>query len=422
MTVDLSTHRVLANYLGRPKSLAEHEVDFGPSARLALSIEELRRSGLTGRGGAAFPTAKKVEFLKDQKRSTRYVVVNAMEGEPAAHKDRMLLATNPHLVLDGAMVLANLLNADMVLVCVAREHTSTIAIVDRAIKERGPKRLQGPSFELRTPPGRYVAGEESALVNWLDNNETLPTYRPTKPSTLSIGRGHVLLDNAETHANVGLIARFGADWFRSVGTSSRPGTTITSVTGNGKASVVEVPYGTPLRSILNGASINYTPRAILLGGYGGTWIDGRHLDVGFDDDSLRPLNAATGAGVIVALPPASCGVAECARIVDYMARESARQCGPCAFGLPALAANLDSLARGQGSPGVLARLSALCDEIDGRGACRHPDGVVRFLRTALAVFAEDFNHHAAGHPCHYAAVPPVCYIPHRADIKDLEWE
>jgi len=422
MTVELTSRRVLANHLGRPKTLAEHEDDFGPINRLAISIDVLRESGITGRGGAAFPTAKKVEFLLQQRRATGYVVVNAMEGEPAAHKDRMLLATNPHLVLDGAMVLANLLNADSVVICIARDHVNTIAQVKAAIAQRGARRLQGPSFEVQSPPGRYVAGEESALVHWLNSNETLPQYRPTRPALLQIGRGGVLLDNAETHANIGLIARHGGEWFRSVGTATRPGTTITSITGNGKALVVEVPYGTPIRSILLGAGIDYVPRALLLGGYGGTWLDGQHLDVGFDDDSLRPFGAGTGAGVIMALPPQSCGVAECARIVEYMAKESARQCGPCAFGLPAMAEDLKALASGRNAAQSLARLSSRSDVIEGRGACRHPDGVIRFVRTALSVFAEDFNQHAAGHPCQFALSPRVSYIPHQSDVKDLEWE
>ncbi|MEI8148232.1 MAG: hypothetical protein WCG62_04025, partial [Actinomycetes bacterium] len=194
MTLELTSRRVLANHLDHPKNLDEHEADFGPSNRLSITIDVLRESGITGRGGAAFPTAKKVEFLLQQRRATRYVVVNAMEGEPAAHKDRMLLATNPHLVLDGAMVLANLLNADSVIICIAREHVKTITQVKAAITQRGAKRLQGPSFEVQSPPGRYVAGEESALVHWLNSNETLPQYRPTRPSILQIGRGGVLLD------------------------------------------------------------------------------------------------------------------------------------------------------------------------------------------------------------------------------------
>jgi NADH:ubiquinone oxidoreductase subunit F (NADH-binding) len=320
------------------------------------------------------------------------------------------------------MVLANLLNADSVIICVAREHLKTITQVKAAIAQRGAKRLQGPSFEVQSPPGRYVAGEESALVHWLNSNETLPQYRPTRPSIQQIGRGGVLLDNAETQANIGLIARHGAEWFRSVGTATRPGTTVTSVTGNGKAVVLEVPYGTAIRSILSGAGLHYEPRALLLGGYGGTWLDGKHLDVGFDDDSLRPFGAGTGAGVIMALPPESCGVAECARIVDYMAKESARQCGPCAFGLPAMAEDLKALASGRNASHSLSRLTSRSNVIEGRGACRHPDGVIRLVRTALNVFAEDFSHHAAGQPCQFAHSARVSYIPHQSDVKDLEWE
>lgn len=414
--------RVLAQPTGRPKNLREHEALFGPIQRVSLTIDELVASGVTGRGGAAFPTAKKVQLLLQQRRSTRYVVVNAMEGEPAAHKDRTLLENNPHLVLDGAYALANLLDADTVMVCVARENRSGIAAVKAAIAERGPRKLQGPSFEVQTPPGRYVAGEESALVHWLDDHETLPQYRPTKPSILKIGRGAVLVDNAETHANVGLIARFGAEWFRQVGTPQQPGTAVTSVTGHGRAVVVEAAYGTPIAQILQSGQVPYTPKALILGGYGGSVIDGRYLNTPFDNESLRALDATTGAGVIVALPPNSCGVAETAQIVDYMARESARQCGPCAFGLPAMAEDLARLRTGRQAQHAMITLTQRCASIAGRGACRHPDGVIRFVRSALHVFADDFAQHASGNPCAHALTSRFAFTPRSVDVRELVWE
>ena len=413
--------RVLAGTHESPLSLAQHESLFGPSRGLHLEPAELKASGLTGRGGAGVPTSLKVEFLRQQKRSVGYVVVNAMEGEPAAHKDRTLLSKNPHLVLDGAMVLANMLDADDVVVCVAREHTRAVSTMKAAIAERGRRRLQEPAFELMTPPGRYVAGEESALVHWLDEGETLPQYRPHRPSLLTIGRRGVLVDNAETHANVALIARRGADWFRSVGTSRQPGTVVTTVSGHGRLVVNEVPYGTPVREVLRAAGVPFEPVAVLLGGYGGTWLAGHHLDRGCDNDSLHGVGANIGAGVIVALPPDSCGVAETARIVEFMARESARQCGPCAFGLPALAADFELLRRGRDGGSALARLEERCTTIEGRGACRHPDGVIRLVRSALRTFADDVVRHGAGQPCAHAATSTTAPIPHRSHPETLEW-
>lgn len=413
--------RVLDGAHDIPADLAQHEAHFGPIRGLHLEPAELKASGLTGRGGAGVATALKVDFLRQQKRAVGYVVVNAMEGEPAAHKDRTLISKNPHLILDGAMVLANMLGADDVVVCVAREHTSAVATMKAAIAERGRRRLQGPAFELMTPPGRYVAGEESALVHWLDDGEALPQYRSTRPSVLRIGRRGVLVDNAETHANVALIARHGADWFRSVGTSRQPGTLITTVSGHGRTTVVEVPYGTPIRDVLHAASVPFDPVAVLLGGYGGTWLAGDHLDRGCDNESLQGVGANIGAGVIVAVAPQGCGVAETARIVEYMARESARQCGPCAFGLPALAADLELLRRGHDGASALARLEERCGTIEGRGACRHPDGVIRLIRSALRTFADDVVRHAGGQPCSHAATSAVARIPHRSHPETLEW-
>lgn len=418
----MSTHRrLLVNETGSPQSLDAHEGHFGNLRGVALDPVVLRASGLTGRGGAGVPTAIKVDFQRQQKRSVGYIVVNAMEGEPAAHKDRTLITRHPHLVLDGARLLANLLGADDVVVCIAREHTQAIAAMKSAITERGKRTLQEPAYELHTPPGRYVAGEESALVHWLDANETLPQYRPTRPAVLKIGRRGVLVDNAETHANIALIARYGADWFRSLGTSRQPGTVLASVTGHGRPTVVETAYGTPIRDILAAAGVPYVPSAVLLGGYGGTWLSGHHLDRGFDNESLHGVGANVGAGVIVALPPTACGVAETARIAEFMARESARQCGPCAFGLPALATDFANLRVGRDGAGSLTRIEERCAVIEGRGACRHPDGVVRMVRTALRVFADDAVAHANGQPCAAAMSSSVVYIPHSDAPEDLEW-
>lgn len=415
------TRRVLRAAPRECADLRRHEELFGSIRGVALDAASLRASGLTGRGGAAVATSLKVDFLRQQKRGVGYVVVNAMEGEPAAAKDRTLIATHPHLVLDGARLVANLLNADDVVVCIAREHTDAVAAMTRAISERGRRGLQEPSYELLTPPGRYVAGEESALVHWLDAKEALPQYRPTRPALLRIGRRGVLVDNAETHANVALIARYGADWFRSVGTTSQPGTVLASVTLPPHTVVVETPYGTPIREILHVAGVPFAPTAVLLGGYGGTWLSGHHLDRGFDNASLQGVGANVGAGVIVPISSSACGVAETARIADYMARESARQCGPCAFGLPALAKDLENLRIGRDGPAALTRLEERCGTIEGRGACRHPDGVIRMIRTALRTFADDVVSHANGRPCLAAGSPTTAPIPHAGQPESLEW-
>lgn len=408
--------RVLHQAAGRPLTLAQHEDAFGPIPPSAPSLEQLEASGLTGRGGAGFPTWRKAKLIRELRGHNKFVVVNAMEGEPAAHKDRTLISANPHLVLDGAEYLAGIAGAKHIAVCVSRDNPVMVNHLQRAIHERDRRSLRGATFELHTPPWRYVAGEESALVHWLDDNESLPQYRPRRPHILRIGHAPVLLDNAETCAHVGLIGRFGGDWFRRLGTPSSPGSTLVSVTGAvARPTVLEVALGTPLRSILERAGSDLDPQALLMGGYGGAWLDARHLDTPYTNDALGPLESTVGAGVIIVLPRSGCGIVETQRIARWMANESARQCGPCAFGLPAIAEDLAHLAfDARDAAAAYERLLDRCGAIEGRGACRHPDGVVRLVRSALRVFATHVEDHVRGQSCvasrstlHYTSVPTL---------------
>jgi NADH:ubiquinone oxidoreductase subunit F (NADH-binding) len=419
-----SLPRLFANAGSRPLSLEQHEATFRPNGSVASVSDELDASGLLGRGGAGFPTTRKVQLLRGQ-RGHKYVVVNGMEGEPAAHKDNRLLSTNPHLVLDGAEMLASMIGASRIAVCVARDNPTVVNHVEHAIHERALRNQRGPEIDLHTPPWRYVAGEESALVHWLDDNESLPQYRPGRPHILRIGRGAALVDNAETCANVALIGRYGAEWFRSLGTPDHPGSVVVSVTGAvAHPNVLEVNVGTPIATILTTAGADPHPQAVLLGGYGGAWLRGEDVATPYSNEALAPHQLSVGAGILAVLPREACGIVEAHRVVRWMANESARQCGPCAFGLPALAEDLLHVVRG-GRDGVaaVARLQERCGVIEGRGACRHPDGVVRFVRSSIEVFSADIDQHLRGAPCagsrarqHYLTVPAL------ENEEELVWE
>ena len=424
MMRDVTLPRVMWGASGRPLTLREHEITFGAAKAGAALAGELEASGLMGRGGANFTTSKKVELLRAQRGHHKVLVVNAMEGEPVGHKDRTLLSTNPHLALDGAQYLAALIGARRVAVCVSRKDSAIVHHVQRALHER-ERRGGGPEFILHTPPWRYVAGEESALVHWLNDNETMPQYRPQRPHVLHVGRSPALVVNAETCAHVGLINRFGAHWFRELGTPSSPGSALVSVSGAvRRPTVLEVALGTPLRSILREAGADPDPLALLTGGYGGAWLDGEHLDAAYSNESLQPLGATVGAGILVVVPRGACGLAETQRIVKWMANESSRQCGPCAFGLPALAEDLGALLHGARDPhGVLVRLKERCSVIQGRGACRHPDGVVRLVASALTVFARHIEDHVSGSPCEALTTPRRWVaVPALEHESELVWE
>ncbi|MGH9020527.1 MAG: NADH-ubiquinone oxidoreductase-F iron-sulfur binding region domain-containing protein, partial [Acidimicrobiales bacterium] len=181
-----SLPRLLAGSSGRPLTLAQHEELFEAARPAGTVLEHLEAAGLVGRGGAAFPTWRKAKLIREQRGHHKLMVVNAMEGEPASHKDATLLATNPHLVLDGAELLATAVDARRVAVCVSRENRVLVNHVQRAIHERERRSGRGPAFELHTPPHRYVAGEESALVHWLNDHASLPQHRPHRPSILRV--------------------------------------------------------------------------------------------------------------------------------------------------------------------------------------------------------------------------------------------
>jgi NADH:ubiquinone oxidoreductase subunit F (NADH-binding) len=392
--------------LGPPTDLAGHLRTLGPLPVPAKPGREwkdwllgaVHTSGLSGRGGAGFPTSIKLDLARAS--GGGVVVVNGMEGEPASHKDKVLLTRVPHLVLDGAQLMAAVCGANEVLVCVPAGRDGVADAVRAAIAERtAQSHARTPEVVVR-PPDRFVAGEESALARWIDTGWSLPSFRPDKGLSLRIGRRRALVHNAETLAHVGLIARRGPDAFRSRGMSEEPGTTLVTVSGAvAQPGVVEVDRGTPLHDIVARSAPVGTIGAMLVGGYGGTWVGPRDFATPYASISLRTIGASAGVGVVVALGAAACGIAESARIAHYMARQSAGQCGPCVHGLPAIAADLTRLAQGRPDAELTLRLLRRLDQVEGRGACRHPDGVVGMVRSGLRVFAADVSAHLQGAPC-----------------------
>jgi len=245
-------------------------------------------------------------------------------------------------------------------------------------------------------PARYVASEESALVNFLNTGEARPTDKPPRPFERGVRGRPTLVDNVETLANLALIARYGPDWFLGLGTPATPGTMLATVGGAVVTpGVREIPLGTTVSAALGASGgLSEPVGAVLVGGFGGTWL----AMPAAAEVPLTPEDLALGVGMLMALPARVCGLAETARILRYLAGESALQCGPCMFGLSSIARDLESLTSGA-PPAVLDRLRRRLGVVHGRGACAHPDGAVRLAASALTVFAHDVHAHAAGRPC-----------------------
>ena len=408
---------------GTSRSLAEHRqrhpVPPASTGRPQQGlIEEVERAGLRGRGGAGFPTAIKLAAVAER-RGPSIVVVNGTEGEPASGKDKLLLSGAPHLVLDGAQWAAAAVGATEIVVAIDRTATTALRQVQRAVAERAGERRAAPIRVEATPP-RYLAGEESALIHWLNGGPAKPTLVPPRPFEKGVNGRPTLVDNVETLAHLAQISRWGAGWFRTIGTEDEAGTALVTVSGGvDRPGVYEAPLGASLSRILTTAGA-VPLSAVLVGGYFGTWIDAKAAEeVAFSRAGFAPLGASVGCGAIVALPQDACGVHDSARVLNWLAAETAGQCGPCVHGLAAVASTFSRLYYGKGGRQARDQLYRWAGMIEGRGACRHPDGAIRFLRSALATFDRELAVHATTGHCSFSQRRPVLPLP--TVTKDPEW-
>ncbi|HSS92667.1 MAG TPA: NADH-ubiquinone oxidoreductase-F iron-sulfur binding region domain-containing protein [Candidatus Dormibacteraeota bacterium] len=386
-----------------PESYLDHIRRLGtPNLGGKPLIEALAHSGLTGRGGASFPVGHKWKAVAAVSRGSAVVIANGAEGEPQSYKDRLLMATRPHLILDGAFLAARSLHAGQVVVYVGEEHQVAWAAMSRALSER-------PDAEKRTArmagaPHRYVAGESSAAVHLVDAGVATPTTTPPHPRERGVAGAPTLVQNVETLAHIALIARYGAEWYRSAGRRGAAGTVMITIAGGVKTpGVLEVEAGTTVEeAVAMAGGVTEPAAAVLIGGYFGSWVPAASAwELPLDGAALRDRGLSLGCGVIGVQPAGRCGVCDTARIMRYLAQESSSQCGPCFFGLRALSESCSRVAERGANRDDLARLKRWAIEVHGRGACKHPDGAVTFLRSALSTFADEF----ASHPAHWRQQP-----------------
>nr|WP_271212930.1 NADH-ubiquinone oxidoreductase-F iron-sulfur binding region domain-containing protein [Rhodococcus wratislaviensis]GLK39750.1 NADH dehydrogenase [Rhodococcus wratislaviensis] len=379
-------------------SLAEHHGRFGslpefrrPGALAAL----LDEAGLVGRGGAGFPTGRKISTATGR---GAIAIGNGAEGEPESRKDATLLAHAPHLVLDGLILAGEAIGARELYLYVP---TRALATVRAALDERHDARWHRPHVNVIEAPDTFVAGEKSAVVSRVEGGPALPRDQLASTAVSGVRGRPTLVQNVETLAHIGLIARYGPRWFRSVGDPSEPGTMLVTLSGAIRAGgVVEVPTGVSIAELIShdGGTDLRTLRSVLVGGYHGTWLTPASLgDFHLCRPSMARAGASPGAGIVHALAIGDCGLARSADIVTYLAEQSAGQCGPCINGLPRLAQLLTDLAYGTATAtGAATEIRRIADLVDGRGSCRHPDGTARFVRSALDVFASDALLHNDG--------------------------
>lgn len=398
--------RLLAGrpFASGPEGIEEHERRLGkrPVGGPGL-IELVARSGLRGRGGAWFPTHSKWAAVARHSQANAVVVINGSEGEPLSSKDRTLLTYRPHVVLDGAALAAEALGATDVVLYLSRGFEQTEGALDQALRERARASTRERPVRVVRTAHRYVAGESSAVINRVSGGSSKPGFSLFRAAERGVDGRPTLVQNAETLAHVAMIARYGSDWFRKLGTSSAPGSMLATFCGNVKRpGVYEVALGAPLGTVVEQIGGTLEPTAgALLGGYFGTWLPATSLaELVLDPDVMRSkYGAALGCGVVAILPRNACGIVESTRILSYLSAESAAQCGPCVNGLHALSEAMVRIANSRPEPVDIERVRRWIRMVRDRGACHHPDGAVGQLSSALTAFEEHLDSHLSGRRC-----------------------
>ena len=396
---------------GRLDLVAHQEVHGGFAA---LSSGELiglaDRIELRGRGGAGFPFARKLRAVLDSCRRQDLppvIVVNATEGEPPSWKDKAILTRGPHLILDGAALAAAALDAEEIVIGIADDGIGQESLA-AALAER---RMPVPT-RIVTVPHRFISGEGGALVRGINGEAHIPPGRKVRSSDNGVMGLPTLLSNAETFSQLAIAARLGPWEYGAVGIPEEPGTLMLTVGGASSApAVVECPTGTPLIDILTMCGAEVGP-GILVGGYHGKWISAEvAMDVTVSRKGFAKVGGTLGAGMIIPIGAQTCPLGEVAQVTQYLAGESAGQCGPCRLGLPDLARQVTLVALG-GS--ALESVRAAAGVVKGRGACSHPDGTSRFALSALEVFHRDVEAHSNGEGCG-RTVRNVLPLPYHSD-------
>jgi NADH:ubiquinone oxidoreductase subunit F (NADH-binding) len=407
--------------------LEDHLARWGPAPMRSAPADltdKVAASGLRGHGGAWFPVANKWRSVRHGIVRKPVLVGNGAEGEPASAKDALLLSRVPHLVLDGLSLAGASVNATRLVMYVPADLVRGIA---EAVEARRRYGIDPVAIEVVTSPDRFLAGQESAIVSQLNGQGAQPSFIAIDSvRDRGVTRRPTLVQNVETLVNVALIARYGPSWFRTIGTEASPGTMLVTVTGRWPDTrILEAPLGTQVRAVVD---INHSEassfRGALLGGYGGGWVSMPTLmGLSLTEEAARQVGSSLGAGVIALLPRTVCPLAEIARVVRYLQQQGAGQCGPCIHGLADLAAMIEQLTYQQSSSIGVQDVLDVCALVEGRGACRHPDGVARLVRTALAVFHDDVADHQRHGPCSLVGTRALlpCPTSPGAIIGDLPW-
>jgi len=407
-------------------NLSEYEEKGGYSAlRKALEmppteiINEVKGSGLRGRGGSGFPTGKKWEMVYGQRDTKRYVACNASESEPGTYKDRFLIQRVPHKLLEGILIASYVMGAKEAYLFIKEKYHDEVAILESAIfeaREAGyiGRNILGSGFDLEVHlfrgPETYVSGEETAMLEVIQGLPGKPKEKPPHyPTTFGLFKKPTLVNNAETLSNIPSILNRGAEWFSKIGVSTCPGTMLFSVSGAvNQPGVYELPMGTPLRELIFGCGKGVREgrrlKAIFPGGPSSSLLTEEHLDLPMDFDTFKKAGTSLGSAGMLVFDETACMVSVVLEFARFFARESCGQCPPCSLGTVHMAELLERIESGEGRKEDLEALIQLCEIVKGKGICTVVTGASIAVQSTLKHFMDEYESHLNGRACNATVV------------------
>jgi len=412
MPTDMTAYKANGGYVGLRKALSHM------SPKDCLKV--ISDSNLRGRGGAGFPTGMKWSFVPTEDKCTpghKYLVCNADEMEPGTFKDRLLMECDPHQLIEGMILSAYTIGADISYIFIRGEYVVAIQRLRDAIAECYAKGYLGDnildsgySLNMYVHPsaGRYICGEETALINALEGKRANPRAKPPFPQVSGLWGRPTIVNNVETLCNIPHIIDRGADWFKTLGRGEDSGSKLFGVSGKVKnPGCWELPMGTPIREILEdhagGMRDGYQLKGLLPGGGSTDFLVPEHLDLAMDYNVIGAAGSRMGTGTMIVLDDRSCPVAMVLNLIRFFAQESCGFCTPCRDGLPWTRQVLEDIESGCAESEHLETLAYQIKYIGaiGNTHCALAPGAMEPLQSALKYFYDDFKQHISGGQCPY---------------------
>ncbi len=377
------------------------------------AINIVKDSGLVGRGGAGFPTGLKLEFTMKAPGEEKYVVCNADEGEQGTFKDRLILEGDPHSIVEAMAICGYAVGAGEGYIYIRAEYPESIRAVEKAIESATDTGLLGDgilgadfSFQvkIRQGAGAYICGEETSLLESIEGKRGEPRIKPPYPPQAGLWGKPTAINNVETLANIPPIILNGADWYKSIGTPTCPGTKVFTLTGNvNMLGLIEVPMGITLRELLydvgGGIRGGRQMKVVQTGGPSGGTMTPDMLDVPMAFDTLAQFNSALGSGALTVVDDTHCIVDVVKNFCEFFLHESCGKCTPCRIGNKRIVEILDRMQRGRGRPGDLDLLRILGENMKTTSFCGLGQAAPNPLMKCLDYFQEEFEKHVTEHLC-----------------------